>query len=146
VTGYLWVWPACETVHFIGLSLLVGTVGVLDLRLLGMAKRLPLAPLHRFIRWGIFGFFLNVTTGILFVVGNPFRYIHNLAFIVKMLFVLLAGLNVLVFYLTVFRKAESLGPGDDAPLQAKLIAGVSLFLWVAVMCLGRLITFLDDTF
>ena len=142
---YVWVWPASESLHFFGLSLLIGTVGLLDLRMLGMAKMLPLAPLHRLIPWGIFGFIINLTTGILFFAGNPFRYIHNIAFAFKLLFIAVAGVNVLVFYLAVFRRTEALGPGEDTPLPAKIIAAVSLFLWVAVMCLGRLITFMDHT-
>jgi hypothetical protein len=65
--------------------------------------------------------------------------VDNLMFQLKLLALLLAGLNVLLFYLTVFRKVEALGPGEDAPPLAKLIAGSSLFLWFAVICFGRYI-------
>lgn len=55
--------------------------------------------------------------------------------------------NVLLFYVTgVFRNVEGLGPGDDAPLAAKVIAAVSLFLWIGVMYLGRMLPFLGDAF
>ena len=56
VTYYSWVWPMCETLHFVGLALLVGNVGLLDLRLLGAAKGIPVAPLTRLVRWGVLGF------------------------------------------------------------------------------------------
>jgi hypothetical protein len=136
---YPWVWPTLEVFHFLGLTLLMGTVVLLDLRLLGMGKGLPVAPLHQFIPWGIAGFIVNLITGFLFFVGSPTAYVYNIAFQLKMTAILLAGMNVLVFYLILFRKVEALGPGDDAPLAAKCVAGTSLFLWLAVIVLGRYI-------
>ena len=97
VTGRPWVWPASETLHFIGLCLLVGAVGLMDLRMLGVARRIPFAPLFRLVPWGVLGFLINLVTGITFFVGNPFQYIHNIAFGYKLVFMALAGVNVLVF-------------------------------------------------
>src|SRR5215813_3627018 len=143
VVHYAWVWPAAETLHFIGLAMLIGVIGLMDLRLLGMAKRLPFAPLHRLLPWAIAGFTICLLTGILFFSGDPFQYIHNWVFWFKMLFVVLAGTNVLVFYLTgIFHDVEALKPGEDAPLAAKIIAVVSLALWIGVMYLGRMLPFL----
>jgi len=144
VTGPIYVWPVLETLHFLGLSLLIGTIGLFDLRLLGMAKGLPPGLLSRLIPWGMAGFALNVLTGILFFVGEPKNYVNNIAFYFKMAFVVLAGINVLIFYLTVARKVEALGPGDAAPLGAKVIGAVSLLLWVGIMSAGRLLTFYHD--
>jgi hypothetical protein len=146
VTGRQWVWPASETLHFIGLCLLVGAVGVIDLRMLGVAKRIPFAPLLRLVRWGVLGFVINLATGLLFLAGHPDRYVQNIAFQLKMLFVLLAGINVVMFKLTVFRETARLGPGDDAPLGAQVFAAVSLFLWFAVMYLGRMLPFIGNSF
>ena len=64
-----WAWPLAETFHFIGLCLLVGIVGMFDLRILGIAKGLPLASLKRLLPWGVFGFVLCLVTGALFVLG-----------------------------------------------------------------------------
>jgi hypothetical protein len=147
VRHFPWIWPACETLHFIGLAMLIGAVGLLDLRMLGVAKGLPVAALHRLIPWGVAGFIINAITGFLFFAGDPFQYINNIAFGLKILFILVAGLNMAAFYLFgVFRVAEALGPGDDAPLSAKLIAGSSLFLWVGVMYLGRMLPFIGNAF
>jgi len=147
VITYSWVWPASETLHFIGLAMLIGVIGIMDLRLLGFAKRLPFAPLHRLLPFAIAGFAICLTTGSLFFAGDPFQYIHNWVFWFKMSFIILAGINVLLFYVTgVFHNVESLGPGEDAPLFAKVIAGISLVLWVGVMYLGRMLPFLGDAF
>lgn len=147
VIHYTWVWPASETLHFVGLAMLIGVVGLMDLRMLGMAKRLPFAPLHKMLPFGIAGFVICLITGTLFFSGDPFQYIHNWVFWFKMLFIVLAGANVLLFYVTgVFNKVENLGPGDDAPFFAKVIAFVSLVLWVGVMYLGRMLPFLGDAF
>ena len=59
-----WLWPVLETFHYIGLSLLLGTVGLFDLRVLGMAKGIPPAALHRLIPLGVAGYFVNIITGI----------------------------------------------------------------------------------
>src|SRR5215813_9413990 len=59
----MWVWPVLEDLHFLGLILLLGTIGVLNLRILGFLKQIPIAPLHRFIPWGIAGFATNLITG-----------------------------------------------------------------------------------
>jgi len=136
-----WGWPICESLHFVGLSLLIGTVGMFDMRLLGVAKRIPISALHRLIPWGIGGYFINIVTGSMFLVTAPDQYLYNSSFHLKILFMALAGLNVLMFYSTMFRKVIVLGPGADAPLGAKWIGGASLFLWTGIIIFGRLLTF-----
>ena len=147
--AYPWAWPMCETFHFIGLCLLVGIVGMFDLRVLGVAKGLPLSSLKRLLPWGVFGFVLCLVTGAMFVGGiganlygdNAYDVIMRDGYLeMKLLFIFLAGLNLLAFYLTgAARTVDVLGPGDDAPLLAKVIAGTSLFLWIGVIVFGRLI-------
>ena len=141
-----WAWPTVESLHFLGLSMLIGTVGLFDLRLLGIAKRIPITALHRLIPFGIAGFFLNVTTGFSFVAAEADQYLYNPAFQTKMLFMATAGINVLVFYSTMYRRVTPTGPGYDAPLIAKIIGGTSLVCWVGVMTCGRLITFFRPPF
>jgi hypothetical protein len=144
-----WAWPLCETFHFIGLVLLVGIVGMFDLRVLGMARGLPLAPLQRLLPWGVFGFVLCVMTGLMFVLGiganlydvNAFDVLMTDPWLqLKLIFIFLAGMNVLAFYLTgMARAVDVLESGADAPPLAKVIAGTSLFLWLGVVYFGRLI-------
>ena len=147
VMGHAWVWPTAETLHFIGLSMLIGVIALIDLRLLGLAKRVPFGPLHRLLPWGISGFLICFSTGVVFFTGDPLQYVNNWVFWCKMLFVVLAGLNVGTFYVTgIFGAAEKLGAGDDAPVAAKVIAVLSLVLWISVMYLGRMLPFLGDAF
>lgn len=136
-----WAWPIAESLHFLGLCLLIGTVGTFDLRLLGVAKRVPIAALHRLIPWGILGFALNATTGLMFILTDPDQYIYNAAFHLKVLFLGVAGLNASAFYLTSYRQVFASGATLVAPRRARLIAAVSLCMWVGVIVCGRMITF-----
>ena len=141
-----WWWAFMMDLHFLGLALLIGTVGILNLRMLGFAKQLPLAPLHRLTPWAMGGFGINTLTGILAFIGMPSYYTFDIAFWLKMLALLLLGLNVAAFYLTdAFHSVEHLGPGEDAPPLAKFFAATSLVLWFAVMALGRYIQSFTDT-
>jgi hypothetical protein len=144
-----WVLPVCESLHFIGMAMLVGIVGVFDLRLLGMAKRLPVAPLQRLMPWALLGFVLSLGSGLVFITANPRQYLAplSLSFVAKMFFIVLACLNVLFFYATGLKRAvDGVDAGQDAPLGAKVSAGVSLFLWVGVMYWGRVLQFFGKSF
>jgi len=146
MTASKWWWAFMMDLHFVGLVLLIGTVGILNLRMLGFAKQIPIAPLHRLVPWAMVGFGLNLVTGVLAFTGMDQYYTYNWAFWIKMLAIMLLGLNVAAFYLTgAFQSVEGLGPGDDAPPLAKFIAGTSLFLWFAVITLGRYIQSYSDT-
>src|SRR5688500_12693936 len=72
---------------------------------------------------------------------HPDQYVYNPAFHLKMLCVILAGANIVVFYFTVFRRVSSLGPGAQGPMLARVNGAVSLALWVTVIICGRMITF-----
>jgi hypothetical protein len=142
----MWVWPILEDLHFIGLIVLLGTIGLLNLRILGFLKQLPVAPLHRFLPWGIAGFALNVITGFLFYLGMPGFYVLNFVFQLKIFAIMLAGAVLLLFYCSsAFRTLERVGAGEDAPFSAKLVAAASILLWIAVILLGRYIPFGEVT-
>ena len=141
VLTYGWLWPLGETLHYLGLSMLLGTVGLFDLRVLGVGKAIPVAALHRLIPFGVAGFVVNMLTGITFFSGFPEQYAYNIAFWWKGAFLAIAGLNVLLFYSAAFRTVRLLSPGEDASPLAKLMAGTSLFAWIMVLICGRLLTF-----
>jgi hypothetical protein len=136
-----WGWPAAESIHFIGLCLLVGAIFLFDLRLLGYAKRIPIGALHKLIPWGLTGFAMTAASGVLFVLTEPDQYVYNPSFHFKLLFMVSAGLNALAFYVTSYRRATRPGASADAPPLAKVIAVLSLSLWIGVIVAGRLLTF-----
>ncbi len=136
-----WAWPLAESVHFIGLTLLIGTIGLFDLRLLGLGRRIPIALMHRLVPWGLAGFAVTAGSGLLFLMTEPDQYVYHVSFHLKVVFILAAGVNALVFYATSFRQATAAGAPLDAPLLAKVVAVVSLTLWMSVIVAGRLLTF-----
>ncbi len=141
-----WGWPLVESLHFIGLSLLIGTVGLFDLRLLGLAKGIPFSALHRLVPWGITGYGLNVITGFMFVSSVPDQYLYNPAFQTKIALMAVAGINVTFFYRFVFGAVKAGSPDDDAPRAARVVAAVSLGCWIGVIVCGRLITYFRPPF
>ena len=141
-----WVWPASETVHFLGLSLTFGVLLAVNLRILGVMKQVPFADVHRLLPWGMLGFGANLITGMLFFVGQPKQYIDSAPFYWKVVFLMIAGANFL--YLTVFRKAWMEHPEArwDATLADKAMALLSMFSWLVVLYCGRMLPFLGHSF
>ena len=86
-----WLWPLCETLHFIGLALLIGIAGFFDLRMLGFFRRVSLAAVMDLRGWAALGLAINLVTGVMFFVGAPDQYIHNPAWWAKVAFILIAG-------------------------------------------------------
>jgi hypothetical protein len=148
VATYDWVWPLGETLHFVGMCVLLGTVGVVDLRVLGVAKGIPIKLLDKFIPLGVIAFVVNMLTGFIFIAGNPvggpMEYLTNLSLQIKMLIVLIAGINLLVFYFSgIHRSLDNVPADGDAPTGAKAVAAVSLFAWIMVIVMGRFIMYND---
>ena len=136
-----YAWPVLEIVHFFGLSMLLGTVGLFDLRLMGFAKQIPPKALHRLVPVGIAGFLINVTSGTLFFISSPGLYVGNLAFEVKMVLLIFAAINVAAFYLVMRRPVLALEAGGITPVTARIIGGLSLAIWISVLVAGRMEAF-----
>ena len=130
-----------ETLHFIGLSLLIGAIMVIDLRGLGLFRNMSLVTLHRLVPVAIAGFLVNLVTGLGFVAYDPSNYLGNVAFQWKLILIALAGANALLFEVAVFRPMRAGAPDVDARLVTRASSALSLFIWAAVLVLGRLIPF-----
>jgi hypothetical protein len=141
VRNSAWAFPFLQSWHFIGMTMLLGVVGALDLRILGVAPAVPLRPLHRFLPMAFVGFGINLITGICFFSHDPYVYAFNISFRIKMLLIVIAGLNALWFRLGVFLDLERWGPGIEASRLAKVISAASLIIWLAVITAGRYIAF-----
>lgn len=133
-----WLFPAVESAHVIALALVVGSIAIVDLRLIGFASReRDPADLIRAIlpiTWVAFG--AALITGLLLFSANPISYTANVYFAGKLLLLLLAGLNMLVFHLVSGRRLGT--PGAFAPRAS---GWASLGLWVAIVTFGRWIGF-----
>lgn len=142
VMSTYWLWPLLEIIHFIGLSLLLGSMLIVDLRLAGFLRQIELMSMKRLLPWAAIGFVMNLTSGTLFFLGDPARYSINIGFQIKMILVLVAGLNVLVFAVKINPLLARLDPHGDTTVAAKAVAWVSLATWTGVLLLGRLIPYI----
>jgi hypothetical protein len=139
----LWLFPAIETVHLLGMAALVGTVTVLDLRLLGwMLRRERVSELAgRLLPWAWAGLAVQVVTGTILFSSEAVKIYGNPAFRVKMLLLLLVGLHALIFHWTVYRDVATWDESALLPAGAKVAGGVSILLWVGIVTAGRFIGF-----
>ena len=138
----VWLFPMAEVLHFMGLSLLIGSLLVVDFRLLGFCRSFPVSAVYRFLPLALAGFSINLVTGILFFFSDPFRYYPNIAFRIKMLLIILAGLNALYFALTVNRQTAQTA-GEDAGAAIKTVSALSFLFWIGVIILGRFIPYVE---
>jgi hypothetical protein len=133
---------ACETLHFMGLTILFGALMVIDLRGMGLFKRLSLLEVHKLVPFAIGAFLVNLVTGIMFIFSNPYAYFDNKAFGLKMLLVLLAGLNALLFEVKVHRPLAAGNLAVETGTLVKVSSALSLAFWAGVLIFGRLIPYL----
>jgi hypothetical protein len=138
----LFSFPGILLLHTIGMALVVGIAAAIDLRILGFAPAMPIAPMERFLPVLWVGFWINtVTGGVLFAVSATKRA-TQLDFLIKMLFIALAVMTVRMIKKRVFRD-----PGIDAgplSIQVKVLAGASLVFWVGAIVAGRLLAYVGQ--
>jgi len=136
-----WLWPILEIFHFFGLTLLMGGLIIVDLRMIGFFSYIGLEEVKKLLPLVIFGFLVNLITGVLFLFGDPSRYSINIGFQIKMILVLLAGCNAAIYHLKVEPLFSNLNLTDRLPLVIKITGFTSLTLWTGVLLLGRLIPY-----
>lgn len=138
-----WASPAGETVHFLGMSLSIGVLLAVNLRILGLMRQVPFTHLHRLLPWGMLGLGANLVTGMMFFIGTPAQYLGNVPFYWKLALLMAAGANYL--YLTVSR---SVWVGDEGgfSLGDKAMAVSSVVTWLAILYAGRMLPFLGNAF
>jgi hypothetical protein len=137
-----WLWPLCESLHFIGLAVLVGGAGFLDLRLLGFFRGISIRDVKAFMPVAVGGFALNAATGALFLVMQAHLYLGSAIWWWKVGFIALAGANALFFETRLSRQALALAPDADTTPAMKIIGGLSLASWFAVLYCGRMLPYL----
>ena len=141
-----WLWMICETLHFIGLTLVIGIAGLFDLRLMGFTRAVSVEAAMDMRDWAALGVAINLVTGLLFFAGAPEQYLPNPAFWYKMLFLLVAMLNIAFFETRLGKKMLMIGPGDNTPLSFKITGAVSIGSWFLVLYFGRMLPFIGTAF
>jgi hypothetical protein len=142
VLNYAWSWPTLESLHFLALCTLMGSLLIMDLRLIGFNRIIPLQAVHSLMPVAIVSFVINLITGFGFLFGDPHTYFANWAFWAKMLLIVLAGFNFLLYFTQVEPKIIALGPNESTPMLAKTVGALSLIFWFGVLSFGRLLPYL----
>ncbi len=135
MTDSAWLFGAVEAVHVMGLTLVLGSIALVDLRLLGLVERQrdANAMIARLLPLTWTGFVVAAVTGSSLVFANPQGYFANFFFRGKIVLLLLAGVNLLVFHFIIQPRAGTLAP--------RLSGGISLVLWLTIVSFGRWIGF-----
>jgi hypothetical protein len=141
-----WIAPVWKTIHYFSIAALAGIVGVVDLRILGIGKGLALRPLQRLMPWAGVAFLAAAASGYALLRINPanaFGPPINIAFAAKIVFLVMIGLNDILYFASgLKRQVDGVGPGERASVSARIVAGVSLVLWIGVVYWSRMVTFL----
>jgi hypothetical protein len=138
----LWLYPIVEIVHLTGIALLVGSIAMLDLRLLGLSSSVPVRRLAlHILPWTAASFLLIVPSGLAMFVAHAGDFIASPVFVLKISLILCAGVNAAVFHAGVFRGAAEWDVNRMPPAAARLSAALSLLLWISVIACGRLLAY-----
>jgi hypothetical protein len=141
-----WVWPLCETIHFIGLALVVGVAGFFDLRLLGYFNRVSIAACKEFMPWAMVGFAMNLISGMVFLIILPAQYAYSQTWWFKVCFLVIAGANALVFETRMGAQMLAVQPGEASPTALRAIGALSLISWFFVLYFGRMPPYLGAAY
>ena len=132
--------PTLLVLHTIGMGFVAGTSAAIDLRILGVAKRVPLRPMERFLPVLWLGVAVNVASGLLLLISYPTKALTNPVFYAKLLCIALGLMLLQMIRSEVFRKSDDAGM-PAISTKAKGLAAVSLCLWIAAIASGRLLAY-----
>jgi len=143
---WLWLYPAVEIVHIVGIGLLFGSIVVFDLRLLGFSRNISVKRLaSHVLPWSAGSFLLIVPSGLLMFIAHASEFIGSEVFVIKMLLILAAGVNAGLFHTVTFRTADVWDAEEmrklPPPPSARLAGGLSLLIWLSVIACGRLLAY-----
>ena len=136
-----WLWPVCESLHFLGLALVIGTAAFFDARLLGFMKGIPIRKAAEFLPLAKVGLAINLTTGLYFYISSPFQYSFNIAWWYKMGALAVAVANAGFFSVMLKSRAYTLRDDEDVPISFKIVGTLSMVAWLNVLYWGRMLPF-----
>jgi len=145
VAESLWGYPLFETIHTIGMAMLIGSLGLINLRVLGYKPDLPLLGVRQLLPLAWLGFTLNAISGSLLFTSDAVYFFSSWTFRIKMVLIVLGGINAALLGQRVFRDAAAAASAGTTPappsVGTKWIAVTSLVFWLAAVCAGRLIAY-----
>jgi hypothetical protein len=138
-----WLFPGIECIHVLAIAMVVGSIAMVDLRLLdiNLTDRPAGELIAEVLPWTWISFVVAVCSGALLFSSNASHYWRTVPFRAKMLLIALAGLNMVVFHATAYRSIAVWGLRPRLPPSARFAGGISLALWIGVVALGRWIGF-----
>jgi len=131
------IWPTLECIHFASLCVFIGSLLIIDLRLIGFYRQRCASMVQFLIRLSLMAFAVNLATGLLFFAGNTPKYINNSAFDLKLILIVVAGMNA-AFYKV---RLSGLVDTEEVSRSSISVGYLSLLLWSGVIICGRMITF-----
>jgi len=139
------IFPVIETIHVVSITLAVGTIAIVDLRLLGLvlAKEKVTHVMSQIEPLALWGFAVMFASGALLFLSEAEKCYQNPAFRLKLMSLALAGINPLIFYATVYRRVDDWDSDETTPWQARIAALVSLTLWAVIIVSGRAIAYFN---
>jgi len=140
--AFLWAYDIFLTCHAVGMAALVGLSAAVDLRILGVAPRLPLGPMERFFPLMYAAFWVNAISGVVLFIAYPIKAVTNPGFYIKMGGVVLAVVCIRRIKRQVFGNPVNLGT-RPVPMNGRILAGASLLIWVGTITAGRLMAYHD---
>jgi hypothetical protein len=140
VAESLWGYPLLETIHSIGMAMLIGALGLINLRVLGYKPELPLLDVRQLLPLAWLGFTLNAISGSLLFTSDAVYFFESYTFRIKMVLIVLGGLNAALLGQRVFRDAAAVS-ATPPTAGTKWIAVTSLVFWFGAVCAGRLIAY-----
>jgi hypothetical protein len=142
VAESLWGYPILETIHTIGMAMMIGSLGLINLRVLGYKPELPLLDVRQLLPLAWIGFTLNAISGTLLFTSDAVYFSGKYTFWIKMILIVLGGINAALLGGRVFREAAAGAPAPSPTLTGtKWIAALSLVFWFGAVIAGRLIAY-----
>jgi hypothetical protein len=139
----LYMYPLVESTHVLTLCLFVGLASVVDLRLMGVVlRRVPVSEVaRRLLPWVGVGFVIMIITGVLLFYAIPVRSYHSVWFRIKLVLLVLAGVNAWVFHARIWRRVSEWDLAPVPPRAARVAGTASLVLWAGIIVMGRMIAY-----
>jgi hypothetical protein len=141
VATSLWGYPLLETIHSLGMAMLIGSLGLINLRVLGVKRELPMLGMRQLLPLAWLGFTLNAISGSLLFTSDAVYFFESYTFRIKMVLIVLGGLNAALLGQRVFREAAAGVVAAPPATGTKWIAATSLVFWFGAVIAGRLIAY-----